>query len=445
MVRWESRILQQNATMPLTIHLDNPLPSYSGGETIRGRVTLESLTQIEVKDIRITLSGKAKTKIKKVKHVGAPRTTYRGKAVLFEKEKILVHIDGTLPPQTLEWRFEFTFPTHVQARSGKSQWSSQIPFDAESTTHSLPPTFMANVENELWEIESVVAYQIQVDVSKTQRMLVGRKSLIFHEVIPLTFIPPVPFEEEKGYASASRMETFTIRSLLLLPENRGRKLDIREKMTSWLSPSQLPVFKFRVIFNYSSCLHQSDPMVCTLDIQPMLEDSTVASVAPTVFLKSVSLTLLTRTVAWSSPSIIGSLVGDVEESKNILSEGSLRIPATGQIDISGACGQISLQHPDPSFSTFNICRSYRLHASIVLECAEKTVTFSVSDADIHILPDKRSVDASEAGKTKGHPYSAGRVEAPMEPVPELDSDGVSPPAYDYSSSVSVASCEKGSL
>ncbi|KAL1864955.1 hypothetical protein Plec18167_009564 [Paecilomyces lecythidis] len=432
--------------MPLIIYLDNPLPSYSGGETIRGHITLESLTQLEVKDIRIKLSGKAKTKIKKVKHVGAPRTTYRGKAILFEKEKILAHVDGTLPPQTLEWPFEFTFPTHVQPRSGKSQWSSQTPFDAEST-HSLPPTFTADVRNELWDIESVVAYRIQVDVSKTQRMLVG-KSLLFHEVIPLTFIPPVPFEE-KGYASASRMETLTIRSLLLLPENRGRRLDIREKITSWLSPGQLPLFKFRVRLNYSSCLHQSEPMACTLDIEPMLEDSTVTSIPPTVFLESVSLTLLTRTVARSSPSIIGSLVGDVEESKNILSKGSLRVPFTDHIDISDTCGQISLQHPDPSFSTFNICRSYKLRADIVLECAEKKVTFSVSDADVLILPDKRSIEVSDAlddGKTKGeHPYLARQVEAPIEPVPELESDGVSPPAYEYSSSVSVASCEKGDL
>lgn len=429
--------------MPFTIYLDNPLPAYSGGETIRGRVALECISPIEVRDIRISLSGKAKTKIRKVKHSGAPRTTYRGEALLFEKEKILLHVDGILPPQTLEWTFEFTFPTYVQPRSSKSQWPQKIPF-ASDITHLLPPTFTSNVKNELWEIGCLVSYQIQAEVSKMQRMLVG-KSQLFHEVLPLTFIPPA-LPEEKTDILASRKKDFTIKSLLLLPENRGRKLDVREKMTSWLSPSQLPRFKFQITFTYSCHLHQSEPIICTLEIQPLMEDSTVTWVPP-VFLESVSLTLVTRTAARSSPSLMGALSGDVEESQNVLLKRSLRVPFTDQINIGELFGQISLQHPDPSFCTFNICRSYKLCANFVLECAEKRVSLSLSELDIHIYPDKKDSEVSDtltSGKAKE--LSPGRQFTTVtEQLTGLDGHGVSPPAYESSSTVSVVSCEKEAL
>lgn len=68
--------------MPLTIYLDNQAPAYSGGETLRGRVVFDCLSKIDVKDVRVSFSGYAKTTVRKVKCAGAPRATYRGKALL---------------------------------------------------------------------------------------------------------------------------------------------------------------------------------------------------------------------------------------------------------------------------------------------------------------------------------------------------------------------------
>lgn len=358
---------------------------------------------------------------------------------MFEKEKILLHLEGTLTPQTFEWPFQFTFPTHVQRQSNRLPWPPRDPFDSE-TSHLLPPTFAANVKNESWEIESLVIYQIQAEVSKPQRIFMG-KSPLFQEVVPLRFVL-LAISEEKGNVSASRQQFFTVHSLLLLPENRGKKLGVQEKLNSWLSPSQLPRFKFRVTFTYPSRMCQSAPLAY---FDPMMEDSTVTSVPP-VFIESVSLTLVSQTAARTSPSLLGVLSGEVEERYNIVSKESFRVPFTHQIELGQVFGELSLQHPEPSFRTFNICRSYKLCANVTLGCPGKTVNLALNDLDIRVLPDTKKVegfDPEPIAELNNGPAETAQHSTSMQPPAVVGDDG-DPPPYELASSVSTVTVGKDS-
>ncbi|KAF9894831.1 hypothetical protein FE257_004452 [Aspergillus nanangensis] len=424
--------------MPLTIHLDDPLPLYSGSELIRGTVILECPNAIDIDDIRVIFSGRAKAKIQKVKGSAAPSASYTSKCDLFEKERILLHLGGgTLLPQTYEWGFQFEFPSTVSPPA--SCWPEKLPFRSDAN-HPLPPTFATKTQDSLRRLDCSIDYQIRAQVSKPQRGVFG-KSPFFDEQVRLPFVSAVARLDGRcdSVSPAYRHEEerlFTVRSLLLLPENRGRGLTFQERFQSWIFPGQLPKFDFQATFSYSTRVAQSAPLHCVLSITPLMEYSSV-SVTPEILLQSLSISVISRTYARATSSFMGAMSGEVDERIEILSKSSVGMALSSQTNLGQAFGPLVFKKSDVSFSTFNICRSYRLCVSFLLECAGKTMEFSLPDLPIELYD---GTPGNSEKSQKGHPGISRQVAG--EASPTSGEVGDAPPSYTPASTFSVGSREK---
>ncbi|KAL4988806.1 hypothetical protein BDW68DRAFT_196399 [Aspergillus falconensis] len=358
--------------MPLTIHLDDHQPCYFGSETLRGRVVFESSSITNLQDIQVKFTGRSKTRVQKVKGSGAPAANYRSKCIFFEKEKILLHLNGeALPPGKYEWPFEFVFPT--TARSSV-RWPERHPFRSDAN-HPLPPTF---------------AIETGQGGFTPQRGLFPSTTPLFSEEARLNFIPDFAVADVGESDHAAEMyrqrkeHVFNIRSRLLLPENRGRSLSVGEKIQGWFAPGQLPRFSFTTSFSYPTRVVQSALLQCSLDITPHMEDSSMTS-PPEIFMKSILITATSQTAARAAPSIMGAISAEVEDRIEILSRTSLHVPVSGNIDLGMAFGPLLLRHTDVSFRTFNICRTYCLCVSIVFACAGQTNEFKLTDLPFEVI------------------------------------------------------------
>jgi hypothetical protein len=418
--------------MPLSIHLDNRLPSYVGDELIRGKVVFESSHAIDIQDITVTFSGRAKAKVQKVKGAAAPSASYKSKCALFEKQRILLHLGGaTLAPGHYEWPFEFTFPSNVQC---SSRWPDTLPFRSDKE-QPLPPTFAAETGNALRRLECSVEYQICAQVFKPQRTVFS-KSPLFDETVRLTLVPRTVRWETGSPVSTYRdrkEQLFTVHSLLLLPENRGRSFSLQEKMQSWLWPNRLPRFDFQASLQYSTRLVQSQPLECVFGIVPLMEYASV-STPPDVILQSLSIAVVSRTAARAAPSLMGAISGEVDEQTEVLCKSSIGIPVSSQLNLGQTFGPLAIKRLDASFSTFNIARSYRLCATFLFECAGQTMTFNFPDLPITIV-----ADAPTAEKTEKHLGEPRQELGESNPPPDgLDA----PPSYTPGPVLSAATFEK---
>ncbi|KAL4815123.1 hypothetical protein BDW67DRAFT_191776 [Aspergillus spinulosporus] len=396
--------------MPLTIHLDNQKTCYFGNETICGRVIFESSSITRLEDIRVTFTGRSKARIQKVKGAGAPAANYRSKCTLFEKEKILVHLNGeALPPGRHEWPFQFSFPT--TARSSV-QWPERQPFRSE-TNHPLPPVFAIEAGDKARKVSCATEYRIDAKAMKLQRRLFPSTSPLFSEEVRLSFMPDFAVADDwEGDHAAEiyqqrKEQVFSIRSILLLPENKGRSLSMGEKIQGWFAPGQVPRFSFTASFAYPTRVICSTPFQCSLNITPHMEDSSVTS-PPEIIIKSISITTISRTAARAAPSIMGAISAELEDKIEILSRTSLHMPVLGKVDLGMAFGPLILRHTDVSFQTFNICRRYFLGVSIVIVCAGRTNEFKLTDLPFEAVakierPEKKNVAFEFSGAVEDAP------------------------------------------
>ncbi|KAL2821129.1 hypothetical protein BJX63DRAFT_379440 [Aspergillus granulosus] len=382
--------------MGLTIHVTNQKSCYTGTESVSGVVKFQTSTPIPIKDIKIIFSGRSKAKIQKVKGTGAPAATYRSKCVLFEKERILRSSHGhgeheTLAPGSYEWPFDFgTFPTHVQpvASGVSARWPEKLPY-RNDVGHPCPPTFALNTGDAARKLECWIDYRLEAQVVKPSGGLFGGKAPLYTETLKLNFLPALATsittnDQESATYRHSQEQLFTIRSKLLHMENRGRTLKVSEKISSWLSPGQLPRFSFQAVFEYPTRLLQAEPLTCSLDVVPFMEDSSVA-LPPEILLQALNIHVVSETGARATPSLVGAMSAEIEEKIEVLSRTSLGMPVSGRVDLAGVFGHLVLRHEIVSFATFNLSRHYRLCASFVFECAGKTNEFSCPNLPIEII------------------------------------------------------------
>ncbi|KAL2826361.1 hypothetical protein BJY01DRAFT_229778 [Aspergillus pseudoustus] len=402
--------------MGLTIHLDSPKPCYLGDEPVTGFVKFQTSTATPIKDIKITFTGRSKAKIQKVKGTGAPAATYRSKCILFAKERILFSSYGkgeneVLPPGSYEWPFEFSFPTHVQpvAEGVSARWPEKVPY-RNDTGHPCPPTFALNTGDGARKLECFIDYRLEAQLFKPAAGLFSSsKAPLYTETLKLNFLPALSSsitgnDQESATYRHSREQLFTIRSKLLHMENRGRTLRMSEKISSWLSPGQLPRFSFNAVFEYPTRLIQAEPLTCSLDVVPFMEDSSVA-LAPEILLQALNIHVVSETGARATPSLVGAMSAEIEEKIEVLSRTALGMPVSGKVDLASIFGLLVLRHEIVSFATFNISRRYRLCASFVFECAGKTNEFNCPDLPIEIIASAAvaaSLGMQETGSVAGN-------------------------------------------
>ncbi|GAB1206771.1 hypothetical protein BDV32DRAFT_80693 [Aspergillus pseudonomiae] len=367
----------------LTIQLENQLACYSGHEHLRGCVVYHCPNPIDIQEVRVSFYGRAKAKVQKIKGATA---TFRSKSILFHEEKTLATPNGgQLARNTYEWPFEFTFPSQVES---PSKWPEKAPFRSDEH-HPLPPSFAVDVGDSQRKLHCVIEYRIEVQMFKPQKTFLSKKAPLYTEALRVNFLPLAaqwePTDHADKLSRKHKDEVFTVRSLLLLPENRGRSLKVGEKFQSWLSKKQLPQFDFKASFIYSTRVLQGSPVACLLDVVPCTDGSSMPF--PGITLQSVSVAVMSRTSARASQSLRGSITGEVDDRLEILSKTSLGMPVLGPLDLNETFGPLIFRHSDVSFSTFTISRSYRLCASFTFECVGKTFEFNANDLEFFIVSD----------------------------------------------------------
>jgi hypothetical protein len=371
--------------MSLNIYIDDSRPCYAENDIIKGRVIFDCPRDFhQIKDVKLTFSGYSKANIQKVKGPAAPTVTYRSKCILFGKERILVPAEQSkVPPTSYEWQFEFRFPPHVES---PNSWPETRPFRVDEN-QPLPPTFNAECHNILRKVSASIEYQLKAQVFKHAKGLFETKSPIFEKVLHLPFVPMAARAHTRAIELEKKQKIdriFTVRSLSLMPENTDRSLSVQERFKAWLSPGQLPYFSFGVEFQYPSFLINGMPIRLLLEVNPLLDNSNAPQI-PEIVLQTVSITLVGRTAARASPSLMGSMSGEVDEETTLLSKTSLRMAVGGQMDLAERFGQILLPIPVVTVNTFNLSRSYRLRISLVFECAGKLFNFDATDLEVVVL------------------------------------------------------------
>ncbi|KAL5334288.1 hypothetical protein BJX70DRAFT_378699 [Aspergillus crustosus] len=420
--------------MPLTIHLATTQPTYHGGESLTGIVSFTTTTPIPLHQIHISFTAISKTRVQKVKGAGAPAANYRSSVTLFEKDKLLLYQNGdVLAPGEYEWPFDFVFPENVsligEEKAGTGKWAALAPFRVDEG-HPLPPSFSIQSGDAVRKVHCVVEYRLEARVLKPQGGLFGSKAPLFSESILLDFLSSLSISNTGGvdpYTTIYRQnkeQLFTIKSMLLLPENRGRSLGFGEKVSSWFS-TRLPRFSFQVNFSYPTSLVQFAPFPCHFDVEGFMEDSNVTQV-PEIQLRSLSIAVISRTVARAVPTLVGAMSAELDERIEVLNRTGLSMPVFGRVDISQVFGPLIIRKTDVSFSTLNICRSYRLSLAAVFECAGKTNEFKYEDMPIEIIAagEGNVMDKTEQG------------------VVEVDRRDELPPVYTPDSTSPVATWEK---
>jgi hypothetical protein len=205
----------------------------------------------------------------------------------------------------------------------------------------------------------------------------------------------------------------------LLPGHEGRNLSVQEKLQSWLSPGKLPHFSFNVAFSYQTHVVQSRPLSCTLDADPVIENSSIGY-PPQILMQSIHVVVTGQTAARATPSLVGVMSAEVDERIEIISRPSVNVPISGSVDLGTVVGPFIFRHADISFRTLNISRTYRLSVSIVFLCAGKTAAFKLSDLPIEVMA------SQDSEMKRGH---------------ENISEDDSPPSYSPRSSLSTGICE----
>ncbi|KAL4805352.1 hypothetical protein BDV18DRAFT_140744 [Aspergillus unguis] len=393
--------------MPLTIHLASPKKHYTGNETVVGKVIFSSPTPTPLQDIRVSFTGRSKAKISKVKGAGAISAPYKSKCILFEKEKILRSAKANgerLPAGEYAWGFEFVVPSRVQASSGK--WPEKSPFRSDSS-HSLPPTLGVEKADGERRVNCAIEYWIEARVMKPSGGIFSNRTPLAAERIQLSFLPEIALssrhsEHEKRMYRDEKQQLFSIRSALLLPQNKGRGLKMAEKIQGLFAPGQLPRFSFTVALSYPTRVIQGVPMEMYCDIAPHLEDPSVPSV-PEILMQSISITAIGQTAARAAPSFKGAISAGVDEEFEVLPKTSLRLPVSGRMDLGTVFGPLVLRNTDVSFQTFNIARTYRLCVVIVVECAGKVKKFKVMDLPFDVVADVERPDKGIDMKTEAEP------------------------------------------
>ncbi|KAL4799598.1 hypothetical protein BDV19DRAFT_385366 [Aspergillus venezuelensis] len=401
--------------MPLSITLTNPRSTYTGGSRITGVIKFTSCTPTTLQDIRVTFTGLSKSKISKAKGAGAPSATYSGKQVLFEKERILFTANGSvLPPGGYMYPFEFTFPEDV---IGAKKWVEKVPFRSDAN-QPLPPTFAFKGGDEERKVICDIEYKLEAHVARPAGGLFSSRTPLFKEEINLNFLPDYAISdghENDDLYHQRKDQLFTIRSALLLPENKGRSLTLQEKIQGWLLPSQLPRFSFSATFSYPTRVVQDSPLSCFLEITPHMEDSSIIH-PPEINLQSINVYVISQTSARAAPSLMGSLSAEIGEKVEISSKASLHLPVSGQINFSDILGPLALRHMDVSFRTFNIARTYRLCANMVFSCAGKSNIFKVTGEEFEVVSDETEMRAS-LKEQKEVSFDRGRIIAVEEALP----------------------------
>ncbi|KAJ9634565.1 hypothetical protein H2199_008848 [Coniosporium tulheliwenetii] len=287
------------------LYFDEPYRTYTNSSAVKGHVVI-NVKQGETLEVTVKLYGRTWTRIRE------GNDTYHSDVLHFTKSQTLHAAGGTLQ------RGQHTLPFLVA-----------FPDEHPLLRHSLLPPSLAR-SSEL-RCTGATIYKIEAKVERASGFRRG-----WTDKNTVSFMPSA---HSKRHPSAPQPYNTTraleVKSLLLLPENAGRQLTIKEKIYSIFHRSSLPIARFNITVTQPA-------VICTsnfwISFSVRLENLTDA---PTVLLKSFRAKIIADT--WTRPK--------TTQKRPPTIPGALKVP--------------------PGFTISNMSRSYRLETHAVVVCVGK--------------------------------------------------------------------------
>ena len=371
----------------MSIHINIPTTNCSAGSTISGTVALHGDVSIHVELITITLVGRCKSKVQRSNGQNNS-TTYRGRAPLLEYRQVLFKGPNTMTTNGHSWPFTFTLPARCLAR-GADPFKQRHGFFDVNLQQSLPPSFFSESHTFTWRGECFVKYELEASLVGNRTKLFSSGDLKTAKTLDFTTTRVVetviPEFIEKGQKIACH-------SLHLRPGREDGPLTFKEKLQS-MRTSKLPVaiFNLQVLLPNVGILGHQLPLM--LKIKHDVKASTAPS-PPTVTLRMCTVELQANTYIqcirdemfregdeqrdWSDELHIASVDYSADMDK--------APPLTESIDLQKLMRVKIPWYHKPSFSTFNIRRSYRLAVKLSVDCAQRTFKAEFSSYKFDLLP-----------------------------------------------------------
>ena len=343
----------------MSIHINIPSIKCRAGATVSGTVSLHEDVDIDVQTITISLIGRCKTKV--VRSNGNSRTTYRGRAPLLEYRQVLFKGPNTMKTNGHSWPFSFTFPTHCVAR-GADQFKQRHGLFDNNPQQSLPPSFASDNHSFSWSSECFVKYELEAS-------LIGNRTKIFSPG-DLKTDKTLDFTTTRDLESIKpdfiqKAHNIACHSLRLHPGHEDGPFTFKEKLQS-MRTSKLPVAKFQLHMLLPKAGILARPLPLILKLEHNTQASTTQT-PPLVTLRKCIVTLQANTYIqcirdeilregdeqrdWSGDAHIASVDYSADMDK--------APPVTESMDLQRLMRIKIPWHHKPTFSTFNIRRTYR--------------------------------------------------------------------------------------
>lgn len=366
----------------IKIDPNDPPRTYGPGDEVVGEIVLHDARPGLFGEIKMKLWGGIRLPVARG-NLGKDNS--RSRHLMFASERTVSDRAVSAQSKPLEagerrsWPFTISFPRKM----------SRVP-DGGIEDDGLPPSW----QGQQHQTGACIEYKLTAVIYKHRSHLAlyeGNKLLRFTPELPANYILPDPLDQ-------SCEETFTVRSLKLLPKNQERDLSFREKTKSMFQRDKLPEAAFKFSVTWPGVVVVGSRLYLYAGIEHLPEQNSPANLpSPQVRLLSLTVTLKAYDQVEShgiSQPHADTLVGDNNIAwKYIWSDAG----AFGKDE--GWTKRLSTdlpEHIESTFTTWKIKRMYRVKILAVLTVGDKRCSYEAkpgpfdSSTSMELLPRRAS-------------------------------------------------------
>lgn len=356
----------------MSIRINIPNIRCRAGANVSGTVSLHGDQDIDVEIITISLVGRCKTKVVRSNGQNSS-TTYRGRVPLLEYRQVLFKGPNKMKTNGHSWPFNFTFPTRCVARGADPFKQHHGLFDF-NPQQNLPPSFASENHSFGWRGECFIKYELEASLIGNRTKIFSLGDLKTEKTLDFTTTRDIEILKPDFVDKGQNIACYSLR---LQPGHGDGPLSFKEKLQS-MRTSKLPVaiFKLHVLLPKVGVLAHPLPLILKMEHDT---DASTAQSPPIITLRKCIVELQANTWIqcirdeifregdeqrdWSDEFPIAS----VDYSANM----EKAPPVTEHVDLQKLMRIKVPRHHKPTFSTFNIRRTYRLVVKLSVDCAQK--------------------------------------------------------------------------
>lgn len=292
--------------MVFTIELDPRKSFYSAGDVVKGNVVLACGEDEPIGRVSVRFHGRAKTKISRHDQ---SRSRTRGRCTMFWYEKTLYVGKYTFKRGRYAWPFDFVFPLESDPKAGEQdRFGNGGVWAPQDAPHPLPPTFSANDIGFFQDMECFVEYKLEANLTRPPEAPLRKQFSNMETTLSLAYLPR-RLEETPNLFIKPLPQSFTAKSLRLLPNRADDKLTMKEKLRSTFKSSELPAASFTLELTYPSQVYPCGPFPVNLGLKGMKTSEDVL-LDPPVVIKEVVIRVRAA-VQCRTVGVIGDHYGNI--------------------------------------------------------------------------------------------------------------------------------------